>query len=121
MVRYCLGFVLFVMLFYGFLRPRVKKYIAQFKTKKVRVIFKSLFWLLLFYAVFQLILKEGIGSMLAFYWIFCVPYYFYRSMRVVYSRGRYKTMLSYCIIFISYILLWVVMLLITAAFAGYNY
>ena len=54
-------------------------------------------------------------------WLAYLPYYIYRSMRVVYERSRWVTMASFILIATIYFFLLNVMLLASAVFVGYTY
>ena len=58
---------------------------------------------------------------LALIWGLYVPYYLYRSMRVVYKRSRWITIPSFFLIFMVYMFLFTIMLAISVLIAGFTY
>ncbi len=118
---YCLGIGLFILMTLLFFYKRIQQYIVTFKQKWFRISIKILVWSVLVYGLFQLVVQNGLNGFLILLWIFCIPYYLYRSMRVVYSRGRLMTVINYAVISLAYLVLWVVTLLLMVIFTGYNY
>ncbi|MBT8141806.1 MAG: DUF4286 family protein [Gammaproteobacteria bacterium] len=54
-------------------------------------------------------------------WFVYLPYYFYRSMRLVYARSRWITIASFILIQFVYLVMFSLMLLITTIYAGYTF
>ena len=50
-------------------------------------------------------------------WVFYVPFYLYRSLRVVYQRSHWVTIPTFSIIFVVYIIMFSLMLLLSVLFA----
>lgn len=65
--------------------------------------------------------EDGISLFIVLLWSIYVPFYIYRSMRVVYQRPPWVTAASFAVISMMYLFLLVVMLLSSAAFVGYTY
>jgi hypothetical protein len=66
-------------------------------------------------------LAEGVGVLIVVLWLVYVPYYIYRSMRVVYERSRWVTMASLMLIAMIYLFLLTVMISASIVFVGYTY
>jgi hypothetical protein len=69
----------------------------------------------------QSVLSDGTGVLLNLMWVIYVPFYLYRSIRLVYPGSRLATILSLTVIAIVYLFLLVVMLLTSALFVGFTY
>lgn len=106
---------------YFFFYERIKRYIKEFKQKWFRVIIKSILFISIFYGIFSLTFTNGLEVVIVLLWTILVPYYLYRSMRVVYKRGRTMTIVNYIMIFISYLIFTSLLLLATIIFTGLNY
>lgn len=70
---------------------------------------------------FQSMLTNGIGFFITLAWLIYVPYYLYRSMRLVYQRSRAGTAVTLIVISITYFFLLNLLLLTSAAVVGFNY
>jgi hypothetical protein len=69
----------------------------------------------------SLTVSNGISIPLGLLWNLYVPYYIYRSLRVVYQRSPWATIPSLIVISIMYLFLLAIMLLSSAVFVGYTY
>jgi hypothetical protein len=50
-------------------------------------------------------------------WVFYVPFYLYRSLRVVYQRSHWVTIPTFSIIFVVYVIMFAFMLLLSVLFS----
>lgn len=66
-------------------------------------------------------IDNGTGVFVGLLWLVYLPYYIYRSMRVVYERSRWVTMFLFMLIATIYFFLLNIMLLASAIFVGYTY
>ena len=54
-------------------------------------------------------------------WVLYIPYYFYRSLRVVYESGRFASFVYWLVVLLAYIILFLFMIILTVLFSGYTY
>ncbi len=110
--------LIFVLYAYRYLRDFL---LEKFSKSKAQAVFYSLLIAGLFTIQLRMTFSGGISVPLGLLWNLYVPYYIYRSMRVVYQRSRWATIPSVVIISAMYLVMLVIMLLSSAAFVGYTY
>lgn len=93
----------------------------KFSKSRVQAVLYSLLIAGLFSLQLRLAFSEGISVPQGLLWNLYVPYYIYRSLRVVYQRSRLATIPSFIAISVTYLVLLVVMLLSSVVFVGYSY
>ncbi len=86
---------------------------------------KAILYILLIVSLLALQLRlafsEGIGVPIGLLWNLYVPFYIYRSLRVVYQRSRWATIATFSAISATYLVLLAIMLLGSIVFVGYSY
>jgi hypothetical protein len=103
---------------YRYLRQVLIEKYSKSKVKAVLILSSTVALLAL---LLQSTLNNGIGVLLELLWLIYVPFYLYRSIRLVYQRSRFATVLSLAVISTVYLFLLVVMLLASALFVGFTY
>ncbi|MBX2846735.1 MAG: DUF4286 family protein [Acidiferrobacterales bacterium] len=101
-----------------FLRDFVVRHLSN--SKKKGALFLVLI-LGLFFIQLSFTLSDGISAPLGLLWNLYVPYYIYRSMRVVYQRSRWITIPSLVIISVVYLVLLFIMISSSVVLVGYSY
>jgi hypothetical protein len=112
--------LLSVLSFYGYRYLRqilIDKY-SKSKLKALLILFSAVAVLAL---LLQSTLRDGTSVLLHLLWLTYVPFYLYRSIRLVYPGSRLATVLSLTVIAIVYLFLLVVMLIVSALFVGFTY
>lgn len=102
--------------------PRQRQFlIEKYSKSKIKAFLFLSVMLAILAMFFNLILSEGVGVLIGLLWAFYVPFYIYRSLRVVYERSSWVTMASLVLISGMYLALLMTMLLASAVFVGYTY
>lgn len=92
-----------------------------FTRSRIKSVIYSLVILGIMYGLLRLTMAQGITVVFAILWVFYIPYYIYRSMRVVYQYSAWVTIPSFVLMFMVYLSMFVSMLILSVAFAGYTY
>jgi hypothetical protein len=103
---------------YRYLRQILIEKYSKSTLKALLILFSAVAVLAL---LLQSVLSDGTGVLLNLMWVIYVPFYLYRSIRLVYPGSRLATILSLTVIAIVYLFLLVVMLLTSALFVGFTY
>lgn len=102
--------------------PRLRKFMREkYAKSRVKTFLLLAVMLTILAALINMILSEGVGVLVGLLWVFYVPFYIYRSMRIVYERSRWVTTASLILISAMYLGLLIIMLLASAVFVGYTY
>lgn len=83
----------------------------------LRMVALALIWLYLVSSTAE----SGASGLFDFIWLLYVPYYLYRSLRVVYARSRGITVATMVVIALLYLTLLGVLLVSSVIFVGYTY
>jgi len=102
-------------------RPLRGFLIAKFSISQLKAIIYFLVITALFVAIYQWILSEGISVIIGLVFSAYVPYYVYKSMRVVYKRPAWATIPTVVVISMMYLALLILMLMGSAIFVGFTY
>jgi hypothetical protein len=103
---------------YRYLRQILIEKYSKSTLKALLILFSAVAVLAL---LLQSVLSDGTGVLLNLMWVIYVPFYLYRSIRLVYPGSRLATVLSLTVIAIVYLFLLVVMLIVSALFVGFTY
>jgi len=108
--------------FFLYIYSRLRDFLLdKFSKSKVQAILLSLLIVGLLVLQLRLSFLEGVGVPLGLLWNLYVPFYIYRSMRVVYQRSRWATIAKFLAISATYMVLLMVMLVSSIVFVGYSY
>lgn len=102
-------------------RPLHGFLVEKFSKSRVKAVLYLLVISTLFTLLFRSALSSGISTIFVLMWGLYVPYYVYRSMRVVYQRPRWVTLPTLAVISVMYLVLLLIMLLGSAFFVGITY
>ena len=64
---------------------------------------------------------DGLSALSSLMWVFYIPYYLYRSLRVVYQRPRWGTALTLMVTSVIYMVMLFAMILSSAVFVGISF
>jgi Protein of unknown function (DUF3667) len=76
------------------------------------------FLILLLYQLLALVTPAGLHGLFIAFIVFYLPWYTYRSLRVVYAQGRVLTLLKFFALGFSYLVVGSLMLVLTAVFSA---
>lgn len=95
--------------------------IEKYSKSKVKGSLSLVLMVVVMTLIFDSTLNDGVSLLLEMLWLVYLPFYLFRSIRVVYQHSRWVTALSLLVISVMYFVLLVVMLLSSAVFVGLSY
>lgn len=108
--------------FFLYVYTRLRTFLLdKYSKSKVQATLFALLIVGLLVLQLRLSFLEGVGVPLGLLWNLYVPFYIYRSLRVVYQRSRWATIATFFTISLTYLVLLMIMVVSSIVFVGYSY